>query len=329
MTDQQKNPSQPQPGISRRAALSGLAFGGASLVAAPLTGHTKSNDFEWTLDLDTAEDNCIALLKMQADLSGADAMGGFPGEAWAWVPDEGNYHVMNTYGVGVSHVEYRPEERGWRFYHRECLLYTDPQTGEVVDSWYNPFTQRRVEVLHVFNDHVSRFYPLDGGRFQFPWRYEIHGNNLVFRISVFRIEDNPLTRKEYPLHSEGDRYQTGELWGMIGDLREIMDPDVTSASCVTSWSRTAGWIPFMEMGNRPGQMIFHSHAYKMKDGPAELPPQIRTYIEQNAPEYFESPQEWTSPGQRISVFNRSKKIIDARRAVGLTEGQTPFGLPDE
>ena len=313
--------------LTRRSALSGLALGGAGLMAAPLGSNAKTDDFELTLDLDTAEGNCIALLKMQADISGADTMGGFPGEAWAWVPDEGNYHVMNTYGVGASHVEYRPEERGWRFYHRECLLYTDPKTGEVVDNWYNPFTERRVEVMHVFNDHVSRFYPLDGGRFKFPWPYEIHGNNLTFRISVFRIEDNPLTRDEYPLHSEGDRYQTGELWGMIGDLREIMDPDVTSASCVTSWSRTAGWIPFMEMGNRPGQMIFHSHAYKMKDGPAELPPQIRTYIEKNAPEYFESPKEWTPPGQRITVFNHSKKIIDERRAAGLKEGETPFSWP--
>lgn len=332
MTDQptrQKYGSAAEPAISRRTAISSLALGGAGLMAAPLAGHAKSNDFAWTLDLDTAEDNCIALLKMQADISGKDALGGFPGEAWAWVPDEGNYHIMNTYGVGVSHVEYRPEERGWRFYHRECLLYTDPKTGEVVDSWYNPFTQRRVEVMHVFNDHVSRFYPLDGGRFTFPWDYEIHGNNIVFRISVFRIEENPLTRKQYPLHSEGDRYQTGELWGMIGDLREIMDPDVTSASCVTSWSRMAGWIPFMEMGNRPGHMIFHSHAYKMQGGPAELPPQIRTYIEKNAPEYFESPQVWTPPGQRITVFNHSKKIIDERRAAGLAAGQTPFGLPDD
>jgi hypothetical protein len=318
-----------EPSLTRRSALSGLALGGAGLLSAPLSGQTKSSGVEWTLDLDKAEDNCIALLKMQADISGADAMGGFPGEAWAWVPDEGNYHVMNTYGVGVSHVEFRPEERGWRFYHRECLLYTDPKTGEVVDSWYNPFTQRRVEVMHVFNSHVSRFYPLDGGRFGFPWPYEIHGNNLTFRISVFRVEDNPLTRKDYPLHSEGDTYQTGELWGMIGDLREIMDPEVTSASCVTSWSRTAGWIPFMEMGNRPGQMIFHSHAYKMQDGARQLPEQVRSYIEKNAPEYFESPTEWTTPGERITVFNHSKTIIDERRAAGLPDGQTPFGWKQE
>jgi hypothetical protein len=325
-----KKPTQPNhiPSLTRRSALSGMALGGAGLMAAPLTAHSqsdnKADDFEWTLDLDTAADNCLAVIKMQADTSGADALGGFPGQAWAWNPDVGNYHVFNTYGVGVSHVEFDEAANGWRFFHRECLLYTDKETGEVVDSWYNPFTERRVEVMHVFNEHVSRFYPLSGGRFSFPWDYEIHGNNITFRISVFRVEENPLTPAEYPLHSEGDVYQTGELWGIMGDLREIMDPEVTSASCVTSWSRIAGWLPFMEMGDRPGQMIMHSHAYKMKDGAAQLPPQIRSYIEKNAPEYLESPTEWTTPGQRITVFNHSKKVIDERRP-NLKEGETPFG----
>ena len=38
------------------------------------------------LDLDRPLDNQIALLKLQADLSGADVQGGFGGKAWAWLP---------------------------------------------------------------------------------------------------------------------------------------------------------------------------------------------------------------------------------------------------
>lgn len=313
--------------ITRRSAVSGLALGGAGLLSAGLATNRAEAAPEWTLDLDTAADNCIALLKLQADISGADAMGGFPGEVWAWVPNEGTIRILNTYGVGVSHVEFRPDEGGWRFYHREVLLYLDPETNEVAESWYNPFTQRRVEVVHVFNDHVSRFYPLEGGRFTFPWPYEIHGNNIVYRISVFRLEDNPMPRRDYPLHSQSDKYQTGELWGMIGDLREIMDPDVTSAGCVTSWSRISEWLPFMEMGNRPGQMIFHSHAHKLKNGVEEVIPTVRRYLEKTAPEYFESPREWTTPGARVTAWTHSKNLVDERRARGLKEGETPFSWP--
>ena len=323
--------------LTRRTAMSGLALGGAGLMAAGMSAPPTLAKTDWTLDLDSAEDNCKAMIKLQADLSGADTFGGFAGDVWAMVPNEGNFHVFNTYGIGASHVEYRPAERAWRFYHREALLYLDPQTNEILDSWYNPFTEQRVEVLHIINEHVNRYYEVgsgDGanlrnrkGGINFPRPYEVHGDNLLFRVSFYRLEDNVMPRKDYPLHSQSDKYQTTELWGMIGRLSEIMDPDVTSASCVTSWSRIAGWLPFMEMGDRPGQMVYHSHAYKMDGGPAELPDNIRAFFEKDYPEYFESPREWSTDAERVSTWTYSKGLIDQRRAVGLKAGETAFSWP--
>lgn len=312
--------------LTRRAALAGLAAGGAGLVTAAQAA-TRGPRIN-SLDLNRPEDNCSALLKLQADLSGKPAMGGFPGSVWGWIPGEGNFLLWNTYGVGVSRVEFREQENAWRFYHREALLYLDPKTNEVMESWYNPWTERRVEVLHILNDHVNRYYSLQpGGRFSFPWPYERNGDDLVFRISVFRFEDNVMDPKQYPLHAQGSKYQTTELWGMIGSVSEVLDPDVTSAHCVTSWSRISGWQPFMEMGNRPGQTVYHSHAYKLMRGAEDLPVQVRGWLERNAPEYLEAPREWTPPAESIGVWNYSKKLIDERRARGLREGQTPFGWP--
>ncbi len=323
--------------LTRRTAMSGLALGGAGLMAAGMSAPPTLAKTDWTLDLDSAEDNCKAMIKLQADLSGADTFGGFAGDVWAMVPNEGNFHVFNTYGIGASHVEYRPAERAWRFYHREALLYLDPQTNEILDSWYNPFTERRVEVLHIINEHVNRYYEVGGkddtnlrnrkGGINFPRPYEVHGDNLLFRVSFYRLEDNVMPRKDYPLHSQSDKYQTTELWGMMGRLSEIMDPNVTSASCMTSWSRIAGWLPFMEMGDRPGQMVYHSHAYKMDDGPAELPDNIRAFFEKDYPEYFESPREWSTDAERVSTWTYSKNLIDKRRAVGLKAGETAFSWP--
>ena len=186
--------------LTRRNALSSLALGGAGLMAAGMSGPPALAKSKWTLDLDSAEDNCKAMIKLQADLSGADSFGGFAGDVWAWVPNEGNFHVFNTYGIGASHVEYRPDERAWRFYHREALLYLDPRTNEILDSWYNPFTQRRVEVLHIINHHVNRYYEVGGEGYtslrnrkrgiNFPRPFEVHGDNLLFRVSFYRLEDN-------------------------------------------------------------------------------------------------------------------------------------------
>ncbi len=314
-------------GLSRRRALAGIALGGAG-VAAGLPAAARERELEWTLDLDDPADNCKAVLKLQADLSGAQTMGGFPGEAWAWVPDEGNYRLFNTYGVGVSRVEFRADENAWRFYHREVLLYLDPRTNEVLESWQNPWTGRRQEVVHILNRHVNRYYDLKpGARFRFPWGYELNGDDLVFRISVFQLEDNVMPRKQYRLQSQSDKYQAAELWGMIGSLREVMDPDLSSASCVTSWSRMSAWLPFMEMGSRPGQMVYHSHAYKLARGAEQLPATVRGWLEKHGPEYLEAPREWNPPRQGVNAWNYSKALVDERRARGLAPGQTAFGWP--
>ncbi|MBM4195878.1 MAG: DUF1838 domain-containing protein [Gammaproteobacteria bacterium] len=312
--------------LSRRAALAGLAMGGVGLMAG--TARAAKAPRIHSLDLDDPADNCRALIKLQADLCGKEAMGGFPGTVWAWIPGEGNRLLFNTYGVGVSRVEWREDENAWRFYHREALLYLDPKSGDVLESWYNPWTERQVEVLHILNDHVNRLYSLaPGARFTFPWPYEVNGDDIVLRISVFRFEDNVMDPKLYPLHSQDAKYQTTELWGMIGSLSEVRNPDVTSAHCVTSWARISGWQPFMEMGNRPGQTVYHSHSYKLMKGPAQIPQKVRGWLEKKAPEYLEAPKEWTPPSESIGVWNYSKRLIDERRAKGLAPGQTPFAWP--
>ncbi len=51
------------------------------------------------LDLEKPLDNQVALLKLQADLSGEPVIGIFPGKAWLWIPGENNYEAFHTYGI--------------------------------------------------------------------------------------------------------------------------------------------------------------------------------------------------------------------------------------
>lgn len=293
-------------GVTRRQLLAGASgmagMAGLSGVAGAAT--------EMTLDLDAAEDNLKALIKLQADLSGADAIGGFSGEVWGWVPGEGNRRLFRSYGIGASHVE--RVDNGWRFYHREVMYYLDPETGEIINDWVNPYTGQRVEVMHILNDPVHRFYAISGGPFAAPWPYTVVGDDLVFRISVFSFRDSVMPRVDYPLHSANDKYQASELWMMNGRVSEVMNPDITSASCVTSWSRVGQWLPFMEMGNRPGIMVYHSDSYKLLNGLDGIPANIRAYTEKHHPKYLESPQTWQSMALNESQLTVSKREIDKR-----------------
>ena len=264
------------------------------------------------LDLDDRETNYMALLKMRADIAEQDCLFAFPGEAWAMVPQERTYRCFKTFGVGASRIE--EVEEGWRIYSREVLYYMDPDTGEILDDWDNPFLGRKNEVMHIANDPVNGVFTRKGHPILSPpYPYVSYGDDLVFQWNFYIQKPAPLTRAEYPLHSSGDIDQHAELWGLKGRKSEVLNPDVTSASCVMSWSRVADWLPFMEMGTRPGKMVFHSHSMKLMNGVADLPRYILDYTEKNFPKYLEAPKEWKGPVMTSSA-GEFKKKIDAERA---------------
>ena len=96
---------------------------------------------------------------------------------------------------------------------------------------------------------------------------------------------------------------------------DILDPETTSAYCTMSWGRVSDWLPWMEMGNQPGKMVFHSHSMKLMEGPQELPKEILAYVEKNHSEYLTAPTEWNGP-QMTSSAGEFKKVIDAQREAG-------------
>lgn len=285
------------------------------------------------LDLSVPLDNQVALLKLQADLSGETVIGIFPGKAWLWIPGENNYVAFHTYGIGASRLEFNEAEDGWRFYHREALYYTDPETGEVLETWKNPVTGMEVEVVHVVNDPVQRFYPLSDGPFAPPYPYMVNGDTLVFQLDVFRPPapgNNPLTRKDYPLHSQQDLYQTGELWAITGSLSALNDPENTRVPAHTAWSRISMWEPFFEMGNRPGVTIYHSQAFTTPNGIDDIDPIIRAYTAKHNPQFLEppyAPTEW-GEGYQENHWTYAQKLIDKARAEGRTVGESVFGVFD-
>jgi len=68
----------------------------------------------------------------------------------------------------------------------------------------------------------------------------------------------------------------------------------------------------MEMGNRPGVMVYHSDSYKLLRGVDEIPAPMRAYTEKHHPKYLESPRTWQDLKLNESQLTESKKGIDAR-----------------
>ena len=110
-----------------------------------LASSALKTDKDPELDLDDPQTKFMAMMKLRGDLAEADVFFAFPGEAWAMVPQERNYRCFRTFGLGAARLEKVAE--GYRIYSREVLYYQDPDSGEILSTWRNPFlADREVEV---------------------------------------------------------------------------------------------------------------------------------------------------------------------------------------
>jgi hypothetical protein len=285
-----------QTAINRRQLVAGLGAG--ALLSAPAV---SASGARLPADLADPVANLRAYVKLRADLSGAAAYSGAAGEAWAWVPGEGTVLLFRTWTVGVSRAV--PMESGWRLDHHELTWYLDPATGRILEDWANPLTGELVRVHRALDQAASR--QLDPA--QGPVPFEVRGDDLVFSSSEFSDGPAVLSRAAFPREAQHDWRQAGELRGLIGRCAEVADPALASARSITSWSRITQWLPFMEMGNRPGVLIQHAHLHKLMDGVAGIPAALRAHAERHHPGLLARPVESlaTVDGHASGLLSRS------------------------
>ena len=250
MSNQDKNNKE---AVSRRdllaagGGLAAMAAGGA----AQASGHGSLEDtrFRMTntkfmqipkdprLDLDDPETNYMAMLKMRADLAEKDCLFAFPGEAWVMVPQEKNHRCFKTFGIGASRIE--EVEEGWRIYSREVLYYMDPDTGEILETWNNPFLGgREVEVHHIANDPVNGVFARQGNPILSPpYPYVSHGDDVVFQWNFFHLQARAADALGIPavferrcrhacrtVGPQGTQERTARSVDHIGIVRHVMEP---------------------------------------------------------------------------------------------------------
>jgi hypothetical protein len=197
---------------------------------------------------------------------------------------------------------------------REVLLYLDPQTGEVLETWQNPWTGKEVEVIHVQNDPVNAraptyAYGVDGKPYRF--RGEFYGDKVIQSGEAPLWYPNPLggDYQEYV----GGTYHAMEMLNSYANADELLDAEDPLLENVTiSWARVSQWLPWMEMGDRDGLMFFTTVGKRVASID-DLSEPLRTQIRTNYTKYQAPPPiDDARPNETTWTF--VKKTLDARRA---------------
>ncbi|MCG8507013.1 MAG: DUF1838 domain-containing protein [Sphingomonadales bacterium] len=238
------------------------------------------------------------------------------GRLYSRVQGERDRHLFNLLGMNVrtcGTVTNEARGYGYRMVSREIMLYLDPRTNEVLRSWENPWTGKTVDVIHVANDPVNsrgatHAVGRDGTPFRFYGRFA--GGRVFASFEVPLFYTNALGGDYQPY--VGNYYHAMEMFNFIIDEDDLLDGGKDTAStAVVTWGRLAQWLPWMEMGARPGIMVANATGRKLPSWD-DLDPVMIAEIDANYPVYREPPPlDDTRPNETSWTY--FKKILDARQ----------------
>lgn len=237
------------------------------------------------------------------------------GNAYSRVQGQRDRHLFKLLGMNVRQcVSIQDPKRGtgYRMVSREIMLYLDPKTGELLDSWENPWTGETNEVIHVANDPVNGRpnFPRDkdGKETKFPATFADGSYFMPFEIPLFY--PNPLGGDYQP--QIGGTYHSAEIFDFMGNSATLLDDSTNIEYGKIAWVRISQWLPWMNMAGRDGDMYFNAVGRKLKQWD-DLPELLKKEIKANYPKYRNAPPADDQRKNETS-WTYMKKIIDKRRA---------------
>ena len=255
---------------------------------------------------------------------GEPAYGCFHGTMFASLGTKRLLPLFGYAGVGVFECRFVEGDR-LQMRGKETGFFTDLESGEVLETWDNPFTGERVEVFNFLNDSVAGSLGTTMPRFHFgsdddepssmnaigaedaespfvmPW--QVYPTRILLSWDYAHEYDNPVDPHRYPKASTGGRINPSEHFSFFVDRAELEDPGTRSARFEAGFTRLSPWWPWMHMGGSgvEGVLLGRMHSYKLRSGFDDIPRPLLAYIEANHPTYLEPATTW-GEGQPIGTW---------------------------
>lgn len=256
----------------------------------------------------SVEGELADFIRTRCSTDGADVFVRWTGHAYAYVPGERPQRVFDVVGMNVASCQHADD--GWQLRSRELMLYLDPETGERLDRWTNPWTEQEVPVVHVANDPVQ----MRLGERGLPYR--VAGGVARFGLDVPLFYPNALASDpKMAAYSPQANYQAGEFFVLMADADQVSDAERSSVDWMSlSWHRISPWLPWMAMGDRPGYLVFSADGAKV-EGFEQLPELLQQEIETQLPRYARAPTCW------IDARNETSWSYFARHLQAYLDGE--------
>jgi hypothetical protein len=246
--------------LSRRDTLRAFVAGG--LTVSPLLRAFGAN--QTGVDLSDPQRLLTAFMRLSGSLDNRLVI---------WWMDGRRYGVVGAratlmYGmkVGMFHRFFRQPDGSYKLAMFELTYYTDLATGELLETYENPYTGQTNRVMHVRLGpdirHQTSTGLADPGD---PMVHDYHsglGPALIRGDDVWIPTDVEATIK-FP-NPKAPEIILNHYTTVHGSLRDAIDPDVVSAPATLAFQNILKWEPWMRMGDHPGHMMSRAAGRKLE-----------------------------------------------------------------
>jgi hypothetical protein len=249
---------------------------------------------------------------------GKPALYWFPGNVYSRVPGERDRLLFRVHGWSARACKtFNDPVRGYgyRAVNRELLVYEDPATGQILNTWKNPWTGETVDVMHVANDPVSMREPVfakdvSGKPTPRPDRgFVLEGRHFTGGGAARLYYKNPLGG-DYQ-ENVGGWYHSMEMGSESLTVDDMLDGTRRDLGRRIGWMRASKWLPWMKMGDRAGFVYYHTAGGRV-DSVEDLPEPFKTAMKTTFKLYLEAPPlDDTRPN--MTSWDGFKRLVDGQK----------------
>ncbi|WP_298195965.1 DUF1838 family protein [Novosphingobium sp.] len=238
--------------LDRRSALTALAAAG-TLAALP-GGLSAAPRRGVPLDLASPAGRLRTFRMMRGGLDEALSIAWVSARYYGVVDDR-----MDPLFAVVSAVFSRSRtasDGGFDLVNFELAWFTDPATGQVLDTWTNPYTGQVVKVPSGgFAPSRVHFSPA----LEFSLAKPVPGLDMAHEVLPFEVRGDDVwvterarTAMTVPGASRPFRYSESNTFH--ASRKALEAPGATRVSSDVSFTNVCSWRPWMGMGDRPGHL---------------------------------------------------------------------------
>ena len=212
--------------------------------------------------------------------------------------------VWRRDGVGFTNADY------------DIGFFVDSHTRQILRHWRNPLTGQVVEVLHYrggpSGGHFTVDAPAGDVYGEATGRWSCFGGHAWHTSSNCSTRPNAMDPAKWPRASSGRTLLGTMSISFSGLLSELADPACHQVSGLQVWTNTTSWMPWMEMGQRPG---FNEWRWIGAKGtpPERLPATLVVQVEAVWPGYVHGDRVWKVPTSGRTDYMRIKLGLPATR----------------